>query len=136
MGGSGQRTLGPRTAEDNCEREGMGGSGTCPHHNPPATTRCMGWVCVPTPSVDDLNPHSAHSLDQGLVTDVFLPTSREGNVFTRVCDSVYNQPHGYSVTVHPCWLLGHSLLLRGRYASYWNAFLSSFVAIDQTGGIG
>ena len=52
-----------------------------------------------------------------------LPIAREGNVFTRVCDSVHNRPHGYSVTVHPCWLLSHSLLRRGRYASYWNAFL-------------
>ena len=30
---------------------------------------------------------------------------------------------GYSVTAHPYRLLGHSLLRRGRYASYWNAFL-------------
>ena len=56
---------------------------------------------------------------------VLLPTAREGNVFTGVCHSVHNWPHGYSVTAHPCWLLGHysSLLQRGRYASYWNAFL-------------
>ena len=54
----------------------------------------------------------------------FLPTAREGNVFTRVCDSVHNQPYGYSVTAHSCWLLGHSLLRRGRYVSYWkDAFL-------------
>ena len=52
-----------------------------------------------------------------------LPTARKGNVFTRICDSVHNQPHGYSVTAHPCWLLGHSLLWRGRYACDWNAFL-------------
>ena len=43
-------------------------------------------------------------------------------VFTRVCHSVHNRPHAYSVTAHPCWLLGH-LLWCGRHASYWNAFL-------------
>ena len=48
---------------------------------------------------------------------------QEGNVFTRVCDSVHNWPHGCSVTAHPCWLPSHSLLRRGRYASYWNTFL-------------
>ena len=44
-----------------------------------------------------------------------------------VSHSVHNRPHGYSVTAHPCWLLGHcsSLLRRGRYAFYWNAFLFS-----------
>ena len=36
-----------------------------------------------------------------------LPTAREGNVFTRVCHSVHNRPHGYSATAHPCWLLDH-----------------------------
>ena len=50
-----------------------------------------------------------------------LPTAREGNVFIGVCHSVHNQSHAYSVTAHPCWLLGH-LLWRGWYASYWNAF--------------
>ena len=53
----------------------------------------------------------------------FWPAAREGNVFTCICDSVHNRPHGYSVTAHPCWLLSHSLLPRGQYASYWNAFL-------------
>ena len=52
-----------------------------------------------------------------------LSTTREGNVFTRICDSVHNWPHGYSVTANPCWLFGHSLLHRGRYWSYWNAFV-------------
>ena len=47
-----------------------------------------------------------------------LPTAREGNVFTGVCHSAHNQPHGNSL-LHPC----SSLLQRGRYASYWNAFL-------------
>ena len=32
-----------------------------------------------------------------------LPTVREDNVFTGVCHSVHNGPHGYSVTVHPCY---------------------------------
>ena len=31
-----------------------------------------------------------------------LPAAREGNVFTGVCHSVHNRPHGYSVTDHPC----------------------------------
>ena len=52
---------------------------------------------------------------------IFLPTTREGNVFTGVCHSVYNRPHAYSVTAHSCWLLGH-LLPCSRYASYWNSF--------------
>ena len=52
----------------------------------------------------------------------FLPTAREGNVFTGVCRSVYSRPHAYWVTAHPRWLLGH-LLPCGWYASYWNAFL-------------
>ena len=51
-----------------------------------------------------------------------LPTEREGNVFTGVCYSVHNRPHAYSVTAHPCWLLGH-ILWFGRYVSFWNAFL-------------
>ena len=65
-----------------------------------------------------------------------LPTAREGNVFTGVCQSVCLQSAS--------WLLGHcssllagssvlilvgysvtdsSLIPRSRYASYWNAFL-------------
>ena len=32
---------------------------------------------------------------------IYLPTARERNVFTCVCDSVHNWPHGYSVT--PCY---------------------------------
>ena len=61
----------------------------------------------------------------GLVSFIFmhfLSTAREGNVFTGVCRSVHNRPHAYSITAHPCWLLGHFLQC-GRYASYWNAFL-------------
>ena len=34
---------------------------------------------------------------------VLLLTAREGNVFTGVCYSVDNWPHGYSVTVHPSY---------------------------------
>ena len=34
---------------------------------------------------------------------MFLPTAREGNVFTGVCHSVHHRPHGYSVTAHPCY---------------------------------
>ena len=30
-----------------------------------------------------------------------LPTAKEGNVFTGMCHSVHNRPHGYSVTAHP-----------------------------------
>ena len=32
-----------------------------------------------------------------------LPTAREGNVFTGICHSVQNCPHGYLVTAHPCY---------------------------------
>ena len=32
-----------------------------------------------------------------------LPTTRVGNVFTGVCYSVHNRPHGYSFTAHPCY---------------------------------
>ena len=46
-----------------------------------------------------------------------LPTAKEGNVFTGVCQSFCSQLAS--------WLLSHcsSFLWRGRYASYWNAFL-------------
>ena len=37
----------------------------------------------------------------------FLPTAREGNVFTGICHSVHNWPYGHSITAHPWWLLGH-----------------------------
>ena len=33
----------------------------------------------------------------------FLPTTREGNVFRGVCNSVLNRLHGYSVTAHLCY---------------------------------
>ena len=33
----------------------------------------------------------------------YVPTAREGNVFTGVCHSFHNRPHGYSVTAHPCY---------------------------------
>ena len=56
---------------------------------------------------------------------LLLPTAREGNVFTHVCGSVHNRPHGYLVIDHPCWLFGHSWLRHSRYVSYWNAFLFS-----------
>ena len=48
---------------------------------------------------------------------LFLPTAREGNVFTGVCQSF--------CSLLASWLLRHcsSLSWRGRYASYWNAFL-------------
>ena len=48
---------------------------------------------------------------------VFLLAAREGNVFTGVCQLFCPQSAS--------WLLVHcsSLLQRGRYASYWNAFL-------------
>ena len=54
---------------------------------------------------------------QPLRCHCLLPTAKEGNVFTGVCQSFCSQPAS--------WLLGHcsSLLRRGRYASYWNAFL-------------
>ena len=32
-----------------------------------------------------------------------LLTAREGNVFTSICHSVHNWPHGYSATAHPCY---------------------------------
>ena len=51
-----------------------------------------------------------------------LLIAKEVNVFTGVCHSVHNWPHGFSVTAHGCWLLGH-LLQCGRYASYWDVFL-------------
>ena len=56
---------------------------------------------------------------------IFLPTAREVNVFTHVCDSVYNWPHGYSLTAHPCWLLGHSLLRYGTVGTHTTGMLSS-----------
>ena len=44
-----------------------------------------------------------------LVWKLFLPTAREGNVSTGVCDSGHNRPHAYSVTAYPIWQLGHLL---------------------------
>ena len=35
--------------------------------------------------------------------DLFLQTAREGNVFTGICHSVHNPPHGYSITACPCY---------------------------------
>ena len=55
----------------------------------------------------------------------------EGNVFTGVCHSVHNRPHAYSVTTHPCWLLGH-LLQCGWYATYWNAGLFFYHFLFKT----
>ena len=48
---------------------------------------------------------------------LIIPTPREGNVFTGICQSFCSQSAS--------WLLGNcsSLLRRGQYASYWNAFL-------------
>ena len=50
---------------------------------------------------------NAHSPEWYIVIDeiksTFLPTSREGNVFTGICHSVHNRPHGNSVTAHPCY---------------------------------
>ena len=45
-----------------------------------------------------------------LYLQCLLPTARKGNVFTGVCHSVHNWPHGYSVTAHRT--------MRGRYTSY------------------
>ena len=42
-----------------------------------------------------------------LSPEFMLATAREGNAFTGVCQSFCSQlVHGYSVTTHPCWLLG------------------------------
>ena len=38
--------------------------------------------------------------------------AREGNVFTGVCHSVHNQPHGYWFTAHPCYGAVGSILLQ------------------------
>ena len=46
-------------------------------------------------------------------------------MFSQACHSVHNWSYAYSVTAHPCWLLGH-LLQCGRYASSWNAFLFEY----------
>ena len=50
-----------------------------------------------------------------LIFLLLLPTAREGNDFTGVCQSVHNWSLGYSVTGH---CSTHS-----RYTSYKNAFL-------------
>ena len=53
----------------------------------------------------------------------FLPTAREGNVFTGVCHSVHNRPHAYSVTAHPCWLFVHCY---GAVGTHPTGMLSCF----------
>ena len=40
--------------------------------------------------------------DHNYLHSHYLRTAMEGNVFTGVCHSVYNWPHAYSVTAHPC----------------------------------
>ena len=41
--------------------------------------------------------------DRPICTEIiFLPTAREGDIFTGIWHSVHNQPHCYSVTAHPC----------------------------------
>ena len=42
-------------------------------------------------------------LKQAFTVPPFLPTTREGNVFTGVCDPVHNRSHGYLFTTHPCY---------------------------------
>ena len=56
----------------------------------------------------------------------YLPTTREGNVFIGVCQSFCSQLVS--------WLLGHSLSLlrRGQYTSYWNAFLFTNLTSSAT----
>ena len=41
--------------------------------------------------------------DRDTDQNLMLPTTREGNAFTGVCDSVHNRPYGYSATAHPCY---------------------------------
>ena len=53
----------------------------------------------------------------------FLPTAREGNVFTGVRHSVHNRPHAYSVTAHPCWLFVHCY---GAVGTHPTGMLSCF----------
>ena len=55
--------------------------------------------------------------NQTFWSSLILPTTRELNVFRGICQSFCSQSAS--------WLLSHcsSLLKRGRYASYWNAFL-------------
>ena len=42
-------------------------------------------------------------LKQAFTVPPFLPTAREGNVFTDICHSVHNRTHGYWFTTHPCY---------------------------------
>ena len=58
----------------------------------PQRESASSHIAVPTGVFD------IHAQDKNLLT-----TTREGNVFARVCDSVHNRPHGYSVTAHPCY---------------------------------
>ena len=56
-----------------------------------------------------------------------LPTAKEGNVFISVCHSVHDQPHAYSVTAHPCWLLGHCYITVGSHATGMLSCLQEWV---------
>ena len=71
----------------------------------------LGIVAITSPC----NPLNVPGMCYPLLK--YLPTAREGNVCTGICQSFCSQP--------ALWLLSHcsSLLRRGRYASYWNAFL-------------
>ena len=50
-----------------------------------------------------INIHTKRKANVKMITVLFLPIVREGNVFTDVCHSVHNRPHDYSVTAHPCY---------------------------------
>ena len=52
-----------------------------------------------------INAHTNFGLTNDAIM-FLLPTAREGNVFTGVCHSVHNRPHGYSFTAHPCYGAG------------------------------
>ena len=53
-----------------------------------------------------------------------LPTAREANVFTGISQSFCSESTSWLLS--PC----SSLLQRGRYASYWNAFLFNLLQRD------
>ena len=93
-----------------------------------ATSAVESFMTLPTSSLRDWKQPVSIFLHRNL-----LSTAREGNVFTRVCDSVPNRPHGYLVTAHPCWLLNRSLLCHCRYASHWDAFLFIYIFVNMIG---
>ena len=77
---------------------------------------------VPFVDIDDIPQNGQLVVGDALGNALkFLPTLREGNVFTGVCHSVYSRSHAYSVTAH---LVGYSVTCYGAVGTHPTGMLS------------